>query len=102
MYSTPFLATVDCGVLLGQFIPGKMSPFIANMKPLIPNCSAVTENMASAFEEMVKNASSPKLVAKVVLEAVTNQNPNFRYLAGKDVEHGWMLKEKCLMKSSTK
>jgi NAD(P)-dependent dehydrogenase (short-subunit alcohol dehydrogenase family) len=46
----------------------------------------ITRKMASAFEEMVKNASSPELVAKVVLEAVTNQNPNFRYLAGKDVE----------------
>jgi hypothetical protein len=42
--------------------------------------------MASAFEEMVKNASSPELVAKVVFEAVTNENPNHRYLAGKDVE----------------
>ena len=43
--------------------------------------------MASAFEEMMKNASSsPELVAKVVLEAVTNENPNLRYLAGKDVE----------------
>jgi hypothetical protein len=26
------------------------------------------------------------VVAKVVLEAVTNENPNFRYLAGMDVE----------------
>jgi len=46
----------------------------------------ITQKMASAFEELVKNASSPELVAKVVLEAVTNQNPNFRYLAGKDAE----------------
>jgi NAD(P)-dependent dehydrogenase (short-subunit alcohol dehydrogenase family) len=46
----------------------------------------ITQKMFSAFEEMLKNASSPELVAKVVLEAVTNQNPNFRYLAGKDVE----------------
>jgi len=46
----------------------------------------ITQKMASAFEELMKNASSPELVAKVVLEAVTNQNPNFRYLAGKDVE----------------
>jgi NAD(P)-dependent dehydrogenase (short-subunit alcohol dehydrogenase family) len=46
----------------------------------------ITQKMASAFEELTKNASSPELVAKVILEAVTNQNPNFRYLAGKDVE----------------
>jgi len=49
----------------------------------------ITQKMASAFEEMMKNASSPELVAKVVLEAVTNKNPNFRYLAGKDVEN-WL------------
>ena len=49
----------------------------------------ITQKMASAFEEMMKNASSPELVANVVLEAVTNENPNFRYLAGKDVEN-WL------------
>lgn len=46
----------------------------------------ITQKMASSFEGMMKNASSPELVAKVVLEAVTNQNPNLRYLAGKDIE----------------
>ena len=49
----------------------------------------ITQKMASAFGEMMKNASSPELVANVVLEAVTNENPNFRYLAGKDVEN-WL------------
>jgi len=46
----------------------------------------ITQKMASTFEEMMKNASYPELVAKVVLEAVTNENPNLRYLAGKDAE----------------
>jgi NAD(P)-dependent dehydrogenase (short-subunit alcohol dehydrogenase family) len=48
--------------------------------------SKMTQAIASAFEKMMKNASSPEMVAKVVLEAVTNENPNLRYLAGKDVE----------------
>lgn len=48
--------------------------------------SQITQKMFSAFEEMLKNASSPELVAQVVLEAVTNENPNLRYFAGKDVE----------------
>jgi NAD(P)-dependent dehydrogenase (short-subunit alcohol dehydrogenase family) len=48
--------------------------------------SQITQKMFSAFEEMLKNASSPELVANVVLEAVTNENPNLRYFAGKDVE----------------
>jgi NAD(P)-dependent dehydrogenase (short-subunit alcohol dehydrogenase family) len=51
--------------------------------------SQIMQKMGSAFEEMIKNASSPDLVAKVVFNAVTNENPNLRYLAGKDVET-WM------------
>ena len=43
--------------------------------------SQLKQKMASSFEGMIKNASSPELVAKVVLEAVTNQNPNLRYLS---------------------
>ena len=46
----------------------------------------MTQKMASSFEKMMKDASSPELVAKVVLEAVTNETPNLRYLAGKDAE----------------
>ena len=48
--------------------------------------SQITQKMASAFKETVKNASSHELVAEVVLEAVTNENPKLRYLAGKDME----------------
>jgi len=52
-------------------------------KYLDPNSpySQLKQKMASSFEGMIKNASSPELVAKVVLEAVTNQNPNLRYLS---------------------
>ena len=33
-----------------------------------------------------KNASSPDLVAQVVLNAIRDENPSLRYLAGSDVE----------------
>ncbi len=46
----------------------------------------MAQKMASAFEKMMKNASSPEMVAEVVVAAVTNENPNLRYLAGKDAE----------------
>jgi hypothetical protein len=39
---------------------------------------------------MTKNASSPDLVANVVLNAVRDENPNLRYLAGNDVEQ-WLV-----------
>jgi hypothetical protein len=48
------------------------------------------QKMVSSFEEMMKNASSPNLVAQVVLNAVRDENPNLRYLAGNDVEQ-WLV-----------
>jgi len=41
---------------------------------------------------MAENGSSADLVAKVVLSAFTNTNPNLRYLAGKDVKE-WVRSE---------
>jgi len=50
--------------------------------------SQIMQKMSASFEHMLENASSsPDLVAKVVLQAVTSENPSLsRYLAGKDVE----------------
>jgi hypothetical protein len=44
---------------------------------------------------MAMNGSSVEVVAKVILEAVTNKNPNLRYLAGKDVET-WVANKKTM------
>src|SRR5919197_4321270 len=51
--------------------------------------SQMMQKIATSFEGMMKNSSSPELVAKVVLNAVTSENPNLRYLAGKDLE-AWL------------
>jgi NAD(P)-dependent dehydrogenase (short-subunit alcohol dehydrogenase family) len=48
--------------------------------------SQIMRKMSTSFEHMLENASSPDVVAKVVLKAVTSENPSLRYLAGKDVE----------------
>ena len=49
--------------------------------------SQIMQKMSTSFEHMLENASSsPDVVAKVVLQAVTSENPSLRYLAGKDVE----------------
>src|SRR5919107_405240 len=50
--------------------------------------SQIMQKMSTSFEHMLENASSsPDLVAKVVLKAVTSENPSLsRYLARKDVE----------------
>jgi NAD(P)-dependent dehydrogenase (short-subunit alcohol dehydrogenase family) len=48
--------------------------------------SHLMENMVSNIEHGLETGSSPDVVAKVVLKAVTSENPSMRYLAGKDVE----------------
>jgi NAD(P)-dependent dehydrogenase (short-subunit alcohol dehydrogenase family) len=49
----------------------------------------IVQKMATVLENMMENGSPPDLVAKIVLNAVTNESPKLRYLAGKDVE-AWM------------
>ena len=57
-----------------------------SQNPNSPYCQ-IMQKMSASFEHMLENASSsPDLVAKVVLQAVTSENPSLRYLAGKDVE----------------
>jgi NAD(P)-dependent dehydrogenase (short-subunit alcohol dehydrogenase family) len=51
--------------------------------------SQLMQNMATSFEHLMEVGSSPDVVAKVVLKAVTSENPSLRYLAGKDAED-WM------------
>ncbi|MGA9154554.1 MAG: SDR family NAD(P)-dependent oxidoreductase, partial [Candidatus Nitrosopolaris sp.] len=48
--------------------------------------SQLTEKMVSFIEHGLEAGSPADVVAKVVLKAVTSENPNLRYLAGKDVE----------------
>ena len=56
-----------------------------------PNSSSsqIIQKMATVLENMMENGTPPDLVAKVVLNAVTNESPKLRYLAGKDVE-AWL------------
>jgi len=51
--------------------------------------SPMMQKMTNTFKVLMKNSSSPDLVANVVLKAVKDKNPNLRYLAGNDVEQ-WL------------
>jgi NAD(P)-dependent dehydrogenase (short-subunit alcohol dehydrogenase family) len=75
---------VEPGVIRTNFVDG----MVVAKKSQDPNSpySQITQKIATGFEEMMKNASSPDLVAKVVLDAITDKNPSLRYLAGSDVE----------------
>ena len=75
---------VEPGVIRTNFVDG----MVVAKKSQDQNSpySQITQKIATGFEEMMKNASSPDLVAKVVLDAITDENPSLRYLAGSDVE----------------
>ena len=78
---------VEPGVIKTNFVDG-MVIAKKSQDPKSPY-SQIIQKMATGFEEMMKNGSSPDLVAKVVLNAATNENPSLRYLAGNDVEQ-WL------------
>jgi NAD(P)-dependent dehydrogenase (short-subunit alcohol dehydrogenase family) len=78
---------VEPGVIRTNFGSG----LVIAKKSQDPNShySQMMKKIASSFEELMKNSSSPDLVANVVLKAVKDENPNLRYLAGNDVEQ-WL------------
>jgi NAD(P)-dependent dehydrogenase (short-subunit alcohol dehydrogenase family) len=55
--------------------------------------SQMMQKIAVTSSRLAQNGSSADLVAKLVVNAVTSQNPNLRYLAGKDVEE-WVKSKK--------
>jgi NAD(P)-dependent dehydrogenase (short-subunit alcohol dehydrogenase family) len=75
---------VEPGVIRTNFNEG----LVVAKKSKDPNSpySQIMQKTIAGFEEMMKNASSPELVAEVVLKAIRDNNPSLRYLAGSDVE----------------
>ena len=75
---------VEPGVIRTNFNEG----LVVAKKSKDPNSpySQIMQKTIAGFEEMMKNASSPELVAEVVLNAIRDENPSLRYLAGSDVE----------------
>jgi hypothetical protein len=53
------------------------------------------QKLGENSSEMVKNSSPVEVVSKVILEAVISNDPNLRYLAGKDVE-AWVANKKSM------
>src|SRR5207302_118736 len=75
---------VEPGVIGTNFV----NAIVAAKKSRDPNSpySQIIQKMATSYEAMMKNASSPELVARVVLKAITDENPSLMYIAGKDIE----------------
>jgi NAD(P)-dependent dehydrogenase (short-subunit alcohol dehydrogenase family) len=81
------VVVVEPGVIRTNIVNG----MVVAKKSQDPNSPylQITQKMATVLENMMENGSPPDLVAKVVLNAVTNESPKLRYLAGKDVE-AWL------------
>lgn len=63
----------DSGMVMPAKSRDSSSPYFKNMQQVL-----------GLMNSMLQNGSLPDKVAKVVLEAVTSQNPNLRYTAGDD------------------
>ena len=78
---------VEPGVIKTNFV----NSMVASKKSQDPNSpyAQSMQNVATSFQHMIEGGASSDVVARVVLKAVTSENPSLRYLAGKDVET-WM------------
>jgi NAD(P)-dependent dehydrogenase (short-subunit alcohol dehydrogenase family) len=90
------------GIKVVLIEPGFIRTNFANAMVIAKNAqdptspySQILQRVAANSAEATKSGSSPDLVAKVILDAVTNPNPNLRYLVGKDVEN-WVASKKSL------
>ena len=70
---------------------GVGSNFLKNLKwaskmsdPLNSPYRSMQNSMSEYFKQWAQNLTHPSEVAKVVLQAVTSDNPDFRYTVGKD------------------
>jgi NAD(P)-dependent dehydrogenase (short-subunit alcohol dehydrogenase family) len=69
--------------VLAKKSQGTQSPYIQLMK-----------SMESGMAKLIENAADPAYVAKVVVDAIMDEKPKLRYLAGKDVEQIMGVKNK--------
>ncbi len=51
-------------------------------------------NMEEGMKKLIESGERPQYVANVVLDAINDSNPKFRYLAGQDVEQIMEIKNK--------
>ena len=84
------------GIKIILIEPGAIkSNFWSNLK-IVKNAEQLTnanspysqliQTVSKSFESMSGNAVPAEEVAKVILQAVTSDKPNFRYVIGKDAE----------------
>jgi NAD(P)-dependent dehydrogenase (short-subunit alcohol dehydrogenase family) len=83
---------VEPGIIKTNFIKAA----VLGQKSRDPNSPyfQFMNNMEDGMKKLIENGESPEYVAKVVLDAINDNNPKLRYLAGKDVEQIMEIKSK--------
>jgi NAD(P)-dependent dehydrogenase (short-subunit alcohol dehydrogenase family) len=84
---------VEPGVIRTNFANGMV--FAKKAQDPSSQYSQMMQKMGGNWQYMVENGSDADLVAQAVLNAVTSKDPEFRNLAGKDVE-GWIAARKSM------
>ena len=84
---------IEPGVIQTNFGDGMVFARKAQ-DPASPYASII-QKMAGNWTAMMQNGSPVSVVSEKILEAATAENPELRYLAGKDVE-GWVQMRKSM------
>ena len=82
------------GIKIIVIEPGGVgSNFLKNLKmaakssdPLNSPYRSIQNSMSEYFKQWAQNVTHPSEVAKVILQAVTSDNPDFRYVVGNDAK----------------
>jgi NAD(P)-dependent dehydrogenase (short-subunit alcohol dehydrogenase family) len=82
---------VEPGVIRTNF--GNVTVVAKKSQDPVSAYLSMTRKMNEVLGQLMQNGSPPSLVANVVLQAAKSDNPNLRYLAGKDVEQ-WVDQKK--------
>ena len=78
---------IEPGVITTNFVKST----VITKKATDPNSPYIQlmKTMETNFDKMIINGSTPEYVAHIIFDAIRDENPKLRYLAGKDVEQ-WM------------
>ena len=70
--------------------------------PLNSPYRSIGNSMSEYFKQWEQNLTHPSEIAKVILQAVTSDNPDFRYVVGKDACYGVRIKKKYVRQGISK
>ena len=74
---------VEPGIIKTNFI--QSSKLAKKASDMNSPYKSYIQNMEKGMKKLVESGQDPEFVAKIILEAIIDDNPKLRYLAGEDV-----------------